>query len=275
MPPVSPSDTSSGFPSEGELVAVAHAADALADVSGGAVLGVRAPFPGPGALVGWPLRGRRPLALLLGYTAPADWRAIGVTAPGRAIRTGGTDDVVVTSFIGRGGEGATLLRRGDEVTRLPGRPDGPLADACRRAIGVPTPSPPRSTVGLWTMTWLDRVVEAAASGEDEDLTWHGVALRHPACSEPLSPAALAAAAHALADAWPWPQLRAAPEVLDVPGPVPAGRVADWMDDGMWARWVLGGFPALDDLVSACRSLLAPTVADGVELVVAAGDPSAT
>jgi hypothetical protein len=48
-----------------------------------------------------------------------------------------------------------------------------------------------------------------------------------------------------------------------------------MDDGMWARWVLGSFPALGDLVSACRALLPATVADAVELVVAGSGAEAT
>jgi hypothetical protein len=124
------------------------------------------------------------------------------------------------------------------------------------------------------MSWLDRVVEAASAGDARDLSWRAVARRHPACPAPLSPAALAAAARGLADAWPWAQLRAAPEVLDLPDQVPAHSIGAWMDDGMWARWVLGSFPALDDLVGASRALLPVTVADAVELVVAGSSESA-
>ena len=41
----------------------------------------------------------------------------------------------------------------------------------------------------------------------------------------------------------------------------------WMDDGMWARWLLAAFPALDDLVDAACSLLAPNLARAARQVV--------
>jgi hypothetical protein len=64
-------------------------------------------------------------------------------------------------------------------------------------------------------------------------------------------------------------LRADPAVLDVPGPLPDPRVAAWMDVGMWARWVLAAFPALDDLVDAADSLLGPNLAAALRQVVQA------
>jgi hypothetical protein len=42
-----------------------------------------------------------------------------------------------------------------------------------------------------------------------------------------------------------------------------------MDDGMWARWLLAAFPALDDLVDAACSLLAPNLARAARQVVLA------
>jgi hypothetical protein len=51
-----------------------------------------------------------------------------------------------------------------------------------------------------------------------------------------------------------------------------------MDDGMWARWLLAAFPALDDLVDAACSLLAPNLARAATQVVQASvgrAPSAT
>ncbi|HKY65844.1 MAG TPA: hypothetical protein VJM49_05720, partial [Acidimicrobiales bacterium] len=46
-------------------------------------------------------------------------------------------------------------------------------------------------------------------------------------------------------------------------------VSRWMDDGMWARFALGAYPAVADLVAAARALMAPVVADAVALVVRA------
>jgi hypothetical protein len=45
------------------------------------------------------------------------------------------------------------------------------------------------------------------------------------------------------------------------------RLAEWMDDGMWARWVLSGFPQPDDLRAAVHSLLAEPLAAAVDQVV--------
>jgi hypothetical protein len=69
------------------------------------------------------------------------------------------------------------------------------------------------------------------------------------------PDALAADALALADMWPWRRLRTEPHQLDVgPSPV-ASRIAAWMDDGMFARWLLGAFPPMPDLLATCDDLL--------------------
>ena len=80
---------------------------------------------------------------------------------------------------------------------------------------------------------------------------------------------MADATQSLADAWPWSRLRADPAVVDVPGPLPDARVVAWMDDGMWARWLLAAFPALGDLVDAACSLLAPNLARAARQVVQA------
>jgi hypothetical protein len=171
-----------------------------------------------------------------------------------------------------------VLRRSGEVTELPGRPEGVVADACRRALALPTGPPPASTLELWTAAWLDRVVELASRSDARSRlrTWSAVAGLHAAVgargSRPdaaLDPMALAAAARALAEAWPWARLRQDPSVADVPGPPTAHELATWMDDGMWARWLLARLPAVDDLLAAVRALLPSVLADGVELVVAA------
>jgi hypothetical protein len=99
-----------------------------------------------------------------------------------------------------------------------------------------------------------------------------VARLHAAGTSSSGPVALALAAAALAEAWPWHRLRAEPAVADLPGRLPSPALARWMDDGMWARWVADALPPVDDLLSATRALLSPVVADAIELVVdAAGD----
>jgi hypothetical protein len=279
-----------------------HVESADANIAG---LGARAPTGAllrvsvseanpPGELACYPIDPVHPLDLLLGFVAPAHWWALGVSSRGlqhpvagggRVVRSAESPGVRITVLIDRSGRGAGLLRRADGLTALPGPPEGAVADACRRALGLATAPPPPTTVGLWTRCWLDRLVDAVAGSGGAGgagpgpHTWRDVTRLHPASSVVTArwsglglgpdPDTLADATRALADAWPWARLRADPAVVDVPGPVPDARVAVWMDDGMWARWVLGAFPALDDLVDAACSLLAPNLARAVSQVVRA------
>ena len=290
------------------LAALVETADATLAKRGSrapasAVLRVSAPHAHPpGELTWFPIDPVHPLDLLLGFVAPAHWSALGVSSSGlqhqlgddgRVVRGADPPRVRITVLIDRSGRGAGLLRRGAELTALPGQPEGTVADACRRALGLDTAPPPMTTVGLWTRCWLDRVVDALArsgggGGGAGRPTWQDIARLHPASSASDThgpgvgrrpdPRALAGATRALAEAWPWARLRAEPGVVDVPGPLPSARVAAWMDDGMWARWLLAAFPALDDLVDAACSLLAPDLARAARDVVEAsigpaGSPS--
>lgn len=273
------------------LAAFAHVADAevTAAAVDGAVLWVStlaAVHETPSWL---PLDGAHPLDVLLGFRAPPHWRALGVSCSGRSYALDGTDragrsepapvggpePVQMTVMVDRDGGTAGVLRRGDHVSPMADGPQGAVADACRRALGVATAPAPASTLGLWTLAWLDRVVDAAARQgvDDRFRSWSAVARLH-AAADPVapdggapSPAALAVAAAALAEAWPWARLRAEPGVADVPGLPASAELAAWMDDGMWARWLLAQLPAPDDLVAAVHALLPPVLADGVMVVV--------
>ncbi|MGH9113956.1 MAG: hypothetical protein ACRDZN_16900, partial [Acidimicrobiales bacterium] len=141
-------------------------------------------------------------------------------------------------------------------------------------LGLATAAPPSTTALLWNLSWLDRLVDAAgrAGPTHQRQSWVEVARLHPGAASPPTaldvdigppPRALAAATVALAEAWPWSRLRADPSVVDVPGTVPEPHVVGWMDDGMWARWLLSTFPAVDDLIAAVRSLLPDRVAGAV------------
>jgi hypothetical protein len=240
---------------------------------------------------GWyPIEGH-PFDMLAGFTAPPHWRAAGVSTTGWAQRTGqggrrltGPGDrepVRITVLVDREGGAAGVMRIGGaggdtgEVVPLPGPPEGEVADACRRALGLPTAPPPGSTLELWTLTWLDRLVDVAgrADAPARLRTWAQVADLHAAAGPRRDPVGLAAAAAALAEAWPWSRLRAEPSVIEGPGPVPRTDLAAWMDDGMWARWLLARLPGEDDLLAAVRAMLPSTLAAGVEAVVEAARAS--
>jgi hypothetical protein len=280
--------------------------------------------------------GGHPLDLLLGFTAPPGWAAIGLRCLGHAYDLvdepppaagpigpteapepaepitptapaepaapdppGGPPEpdqrvvpvpVVVTVLLDRTGHGAGTLRRGDAVTRLDGPPEGVVGDACRRALGLPTRPPPSSTVDLWLRIWLDRLIETTIFADDAGrlTSWSTVAAEHPAApGQPTSPRAnarstrqpaitddpyaLADATLQLADLWPWSRLRHDPDLVDTAqAPLPR-HLTEWMDDGMFARWVLSDLVALDTLASAIDDLLPPAVSAAIaETVTTAG-----
>lgn len=263
--------------------------------------------------------GSHPLDLLLGFTAPPDWAAIGLRCQGHAydlVDDGSATDpppsppaddrpapgrrrgdervepvpVVVTVLLDRTGHGAGALRRGAAVTRLDGPPEGVVGDACRRALDLPTRPPPPSTVDLWLRIWLDRLVEAMVFADDGGrfTTWAAVAALHPAApGQPTSPRAnprstrrppftddpylLADATLQAAALWPWSRLRLDPEVVDTAQPPLPRHLAGWMDDGMFARWVLADLVALDVLATTVEVLLPPAIVAAIaETVTTAG-----
>jgi len=215
---------------------------------------------------------------LSGFTAPADWMAIGVVTEGTARHlvdaTSEARRVRCVHLVDRTGTSASALRLQGEIARVFGADDdhgrGRIDDACRRALGLPTAPPARSTVELWALVWLDRVLaaRAAADGDGSPLQWSDIAARHPAVAVLVSDDEHWSADAAdnlvrlgtlLADVHSWPVLRmacAAGEwpVDDIPAPL-----ASWLDDGSFSRWVLGGYPPVGDLADATCDLLPPSL----------------
>lgn len=235
-----------------------------------------------------------PADALVGLDAPPDWLAVGVVGHGR-LRA--LDDAGVTTaaprgvlghgrhvlLVARGGAWATRLTRDDgslphaEEGRGPvGGPVGLLADACRRALGLPTPPPPSDTGPLWAALWLDAVVAAAAGSVAR--TWPDVAAHHPAARLLLDTAGGAAdgdrvaaellgLGRRLAQERSWRRLRdaCAAGTWPVPGLDPGD--AGWFDLGAFARRVLGELPGLGFLRRAAGELLAAGVLLEVDRVL--------
>ena len=252
--------------------------------------------------MGWlPLGGQHPLDALLGFVAPPEWHAVGLTCSGQALAQPGDPadadhPVRVTTLLTRAGRAVTVLREHGR-RRLTEAPGGALGDAMHRVLGLPTAPPPSSSAALWVTWWLDRIVEAALAAPPSvhwpvpgplpgsPAGWAAVAGRHPACpfappGRGPRPATLAAATRDLARRWPWSRLRTDPrmrvtfvvggadgDVATLPD-LPPQAIADWMDDGMYARWLLSSFPALDDLLDACDHVLPDALADRVRTTVA-------
>ena len=265
------------------LLALAHQANAQIRAAGADTAIMWLTDVRPDALVWVPLGGAHPLELLLRFVAPAHWTALGVAgagsahpldASGRPQLRSPLGDVFVTVLVHRSGAATTLMQQGsDPPHAIAEPPEGTVADACRRALGLPTAAPPASTACLWSLCWLDRLVDAAGAGARPRSTlrdWPSVASLHPAAGPaplPSDPPALARACKVLAAAWPWSRLRAHPEAVDVPGLESPPNLAEWMDDGMWSRWLLSAFPARDDLLDSVDNLLPPDLARAIARTV--------
>lgn len=216
--------------------------------------------------------GEHPLDHLLGFVAPETWSALGLVCYGWASPPssdgGGRPSehpdrrrVRVVSLLDRtGDERATATLEDGTVVDEPG--SGMVADAMRRCLGLPTAAPPVGSGELFAAMWLTSIASAGRR-----LTWSEAAMLHPAM-QLLSRSGgrrpqveeLVSSARSLARALPWGELRlrAAAGVEDG-GIGLSADVAAWMDDGMFARWVLGGLPSFTPLLRRCTAVLAPEV----------------
>jgi hypothetical protein len=64
----------------------------------------------------------------------------------------------------------------------------------------------------------------------------------------------------LAEVHSWPVLRASCAAGEWPVDDVRPSVAAWLDDGAFSRWVVGGFPPIEQLVQAACAALPPSVA---------------
>lgn len=233
-----------------------------------------------------PLEGRHPGTALLGFRAPDDCTALGVVSTGWSIpperfdevdpdrnrRSGAPavtqpDRVAVRSSVLVGRDcrvaGRLTVEGAEPVDSAP--ESGAVLDLLLRALGCPTAPAAFSTLELFASVWLTRLASDAPS----DLDWEGVAQRHwarqllPGSDRPLEVLAVD-----LADELDWSALRrsVARHGWDA---VCTAEEAAWFDDGAFARWVLGSYPPVADLVDAVAAVLAPSVVARIGTALAA------
>ncbi len=201
--------------------------------------------------------GAHPVDALIGFSAPDEWAAVGVVANGTVTSLGGAPvaprRVRILHLLDRSGREASLLHDLEEGSThpCPGPGDGHVADLCRRMFGLPTPPPPPSVLPWWTTVWLDRILAESLAAPTRRWTWPRLASLHPMVAPdalPLDPRDLAEAAVAMAASVSWDTVRRAAEPDDLAG---------WMDDGMFARWVLSQHLAPRHLAAELTAVLDP------------------
>ncbi|MEY2449782.1 MAG: hypothetical protein QOH79_3258 [Acidimicrobiaceae bacterium] len=215
---------------------------------------------------------------LAGFVAPDDWLAVGVVTEGNARHLADREArhrVRCVHLVDRtGASGSTVRLQGEDATVLgtteEHEPSGRIDDACRRALGLSTAPPERSSAEMWAILWLERLLEhRGCAPKEAGLSWQEVAELHPAVALVVShddhwagqaPQHLARLGELLADVHSWPVLRLACAAGEWPVEGVPAEVAGWLDDGAFSRWVLGAFPPLEQVAAAALEVVPPPVA---------------
>ena len=272
-----------------DLAALALQLDAIADEAGWGTLPLLVGLTDVGIAHVTPPSPRRSsaggepvdlVAALGGFDAPDDWNAVAVVVQGRSWllddRAADARPVRLTHVVDRAGEVASVVRHaGDPPTVQREHGEGRLVDVCCRILGLPTPAPPPDSTALWALQWLDGVIGRVARGE----RMRGLvaaARAHPAVElvaehDPRlvdeAIARLVRLGSLMGRQRPWSRLRqaCADGTWVVDDLMPAG--AAWMDDGMFARWVLAEYPSFDDYLAELRNLVPEHTVDGIAEVL--------
>jgi hypothetical protein len=227
---------------------------------------------------------------LLGWVATSDCDAVGVLATGRLrVLAGGPSPaehlagrrIRIACVVARSGAmtSKVVLPDGTAVDQAP--TEGRMLDCLRRCFALPTPPPMASPSRLQTVAWLAAILERAEAAR-RPLNWSDVAKLHPvarvigsdldrSCWQPWLPGLVRAAG----SAWSWESFRLQAaggeglrELIDP-------SLAGWMDEGMFARWVLDGLPSPDEMLAALRPQLSPSAARRLGHAIHAADQPVT
>lgn len=223
---------------------------------------------------------------VVGWVAPPGCLAVALVATGRAFAlddgADGTEAdcelarVRLCCVVGRSGRIGWTMTGPCSLGSTSAPTEGRLLDALKRCFGLPTPQPTVPASVLHSTAWAASVL-AMAVDSPRPLTWAEVSRAHPLArllegDLPPRPCEgdgdgdgddLTDLVRIAANAWSWPEIRAQAcdghlEALIDP------RVAEWMDDGMFSRWILQRVPPLDQLMGALRAYLVPSAAERLE-----------
>lgn len=231
--------------------------------------------------------GVHPADVLIGQVVPRRWTVVGVVATATAHHL---DDQSLTPaalvvLVDRDGHIAHRVEAGDGAELVPAGgvpPSGRLVDLLLRSLGCPTAAPDVPPRQFWAALWLDAVVAEVAPGPDTPRTADELLALHPLIGGGLTAELVDALGERpdLSNGPGWRALRelaatntpartpAEAALRDALGPIVPPDLAAWMDDGAFARWLIGALPPLNDLLAMTDSLLAPEVAHAVRTAIA-------
>lgn len=172
---------------------------------------------------------------------------------------------------------------------ITGGVDGFISDISRRILGLDTPIEPTPPIDAVLASWLTIVLDIASDVRTRHLvtTWRDVVAIHPLADmirltdefgDPLSPGELAQRCFDRVGWWSWQWIRDAllnGELGDESSPLchdialSADELA-WMDTGMFARWTLGLYREVDELLNDCSLFLERAVYERLLCAVRTG-----
>jgi len=196
-----------------------------------------------------PLDGH-PAQVLRCFTAPAEWFGVGVLTGGWAHSPDAEKARVrIASMVCRDGTELAAVRTvGGELQFMEERGFGNVIDTLRRVLGLAT-DPPDVTIAEWlAKCWLLVIAKQAKRGKrSPKLSWSEAAALHPA----LDAGEMAAMS--------WERVR---QLY-----AERSEEAAWMDDGMFARWQVHGYPPVEELLRRASRRLKPEARREVEAVL--------
>ena len=209
-----------------------------------------------------------PAEVLAGFTAPPEWFGVGVLLTGwKHDLTGQREKerARITTIVCRDGAAVDAVRtEADGLRMMEGEAVGRVPDTLRRVLGLPTAPPAPGDLDEWmAKCWLQIVLTQTKRGKRAPkLRWREVAALHPAIDTVgADPADLAVVAPDLASKMTWERFR---RIHAEDG----DDLAAWMDEGMFARWSVQGYPSVAELLRRAQRRLTPDARARVEATLA-------
>lgn len=201
---------------------------------------------------------------LLGQTVEPWWPAVAVVGTGRfrlldpaheppaGVFGGLAGGLTMAGVVTRHGQIGWRLQLPDGSFFDPVPEEGFMLDVLRRSLELPTPPPPESTGRLQMAAWIAAILDTEPSRRR--LRWEDALGLHP-CMDG-DPVRTVVEAEAILEELcvhdGWDSIRRAVAAGMESEQTPPPDLAEWMDAGMFARWVLCGLPDLESLMPEVR-----------------------